>query len=261
MISDIALSLYEAMQQARPLPPLSQTWPNLTGDDAYEVQKAFLAHRRGHRVGYKIGLTNPAVQKQLGVSEPDYGVLLDTMEVPHQGVTSARRLIAPRIEGELAFVLGEDLDSANISARDVLTATEWVYPSLEIVDSRILDWKITIIDTVADNASAGQFVLGPKGVRPQDVDFELAGVTMRINGAVESTGTTGASLGNPLHAVAWLARTIFARRSPLRKGDLLLSGALCPMVAVRGGMHVDLDISGVGTAAVRFSDEPAIPGF
>lgn len=261
MISNIANSLFNAMQQATPVPPLSQTWPGLTGDDAYQVQKAFLAMRKGQRVGYKIGLTNPAVQKQLGVSEPDYGVLLDTMEVPHQGLTSARRLIAPRIEGELAFVLGEDLDGPDISARDVLAATALVYPSLEIVDSRIIDWKITIVDTVADNASAGQFVLGPKGVCPRDVDFELAGVTMRVNGAVESTGTTGASLGNPLHAVAWLARTMFARHSPLRKGDLLLSGALCPMVAVRGGMHVDLEISGVGNTSVRFSDEPATPGF
>jgi 2-oxopent-4-enoate/cis-2-oxohex-4-enoate hydratase len=261
MIPEIARSLFDAMQNARPLAPLSQTWPGLTGDDAYEVQKAFLSHRNGSKVGYKIGLTNPAVQHQLGVSEPDYGVLLDTMEVPHQGLTSARRLIAPRIEGELAFVLGEDLDGPDISARDVMTATALIYPSLEIVDSRILDWKITIVDTVADNASAGQFVLGPKGVRPEDVDFELAGVTLRINGAVESTGTTGASLGNPLHAVAWLARTMHARKSPLRKGDLLLSGALCPMVAVRGGMHVHLDICGVGTAAVRFSDEPVSPGF
>jgi 2-oxopent-4-enoate/cis-2-oxohex-4-enoate hydratase len=261
MISDIAQALYDAMQSASPLAPISQTWPTLTGDDAYDIQKDFLSRRAGQRVGYKIGLTNPAVQKQLGVSEPDYGVLLDTMEVAHRGITSARRLIAPRIEGELAFVLGEDLDGADISARDVIAATSLVYPSLEIVDSRIRDWKITIIDTVADNASAGQFVLGPKGVRPQDVDFELAGVTMRINGLVESTGTTGASLGNPLHAVAWLARTMFARKSPLRKGDLLLSGALCPMVPIRGGMHVDLEISGVGHTSVRFSDEPASPGF
>jgi 2-oxopent-4-enoate/cis-2-oxohex-4-enoate hydratase len=258
----LAAELFSAFQGVTSVAPLSGRHSELGVDDAYQIQRLFLESRLtasaqagqpDRIIGRKIGLTNAAVQRQLGVSEPDFGALFASMEVADGGTTRRDAMIAPKIEGELAFVLERDLSGPGVTARDVVAATAWVTAALEIVDSRIADWRIGIVDTVADNASAGLFVLGTGQVALRDVDLRLAGVSMRCNGQVVSTGATAASLGNPVAAVAWLANRLGREGQTLRAGDVILSGALCPLVAVSAGQRYRVDIGGVGAASVRFS--------
>jgi 2-keto-4-pentenoate hydratase len=203
---------------------------------AYDVQRAVIARRGGRVVGRKIGLTSPAVQQQLGVDTPDFGVLLDDMDCTGHDVPMSR-LLQPKAEAELAFVLGEDLTVAS------------AHVALEIVDSRIASWDITYADTVADNASSGLFVLGPQ----IDVEPRLVEMTMSLNGEVVSMGDGRACLGDPLNALRWLAETARDFGDPLRPGQVVLSGALGPMVAVAAGDVVETTISGT-RLEVRFTD-------
>jgi 2-keto-4-pentenoate hydratase len=223
---------------------------------AYAVQSAWVAERlaAGATVtGRKIGLTSPAVQAQLGVDSPDFGVLLDEMAVPAGGTADTARLLQPRIEAEVAFVLGGDLNLAAPADADVLAATAWVTAALEIVDSRIAGWDITLLDTVADNASSGMYVLGtaPRPLGP-GLDLASCAMTMRRNGAVVSAGIGSACLGSPVRAVAWLAATAYALGAPLRAGDVVLSGALGPMVEVHAGDQFEAEVDELGTVSVTF---------
>jgi 2-keto-4-pentenoate hydratase len=221
---------------------------------AYAVQSAWVAERLGAGAvvtGRKIGLTNPVVQAQLGVDSPDFGVLLDEMAVPAGGVADTSRLLQPRIEAEVAFVLGADLALAAPTDADVAAATDSVMAALEIVDSRIAGWDITLLDTVADNASAAMYVLGPAR-RPLDLDLAGCAMTMRRNGTEVSAGLGSACLGSPVRAVAWLAATACALGAPLRAGDVVLSGALGPVVDVHAGDHFEAEVSGLGTVCVTF---------
>jgi 2-keto-4-pentenoate hydratase len=223
---------------------------------AYAVQSAWVAERleAGAIVtGRKIGLTSPVVQAQLGVDSPDFGVLLDEMAVPAGGTADPARLLQPRIEAEVAFVLGGDLSLAAPTDADVVAATESVTAALEIVDSRIAGWDITLLDTVADNASAGMYVLGP-APRPLDPGLDLAScaMTMRRNGTAVSAGIGSACLGSPVRAVAWLAATAYALGAPLRAGDVVLSGALGPMVEVHAGDQFEAEVDELGTVSVTF---------
>ena len=223
---------------------------------AYAVQSAWVAERLGAGAmvtGRKIGLTSPVVQAQLGVDSPDFGVLLDEMAVPAGGAADTTRLLQPRIEAEVAFVLGADLDLAAPTGADVAAATDSVTAALEIVDSRIAGWDISLLDTVADNASAGMYVLGP-APRPLGPGLDLAGcaMTMRRNGTAVSTGLGSACLGSPVRAVAWLAATAYALGAPLRAGDVVLSGALGPMAAVHPGDQFEAEIDVLGTVSVTF---------
>jgi 2-keto-4-pentenoate hydratase len=221
---------------------------------AYAVQSAWVAERldAGATVtGRKIGLTNPAVQAQLGVDSPDFGVLLDEMAVATGGVADTTRLLQPRIEGEVAFVLGADLTLAAPTDADVVAATDSVVAALEIIDSRIAGWDITLIDTVADNASAAMYVLG-SAVRPLDLDLASCAMTMRRNGTEVSAGLGSACLGSPVRAVAWLAATAYALGAPLRAGDVVLSGALGPVVDVHAGDRLEAEVDGLGAVSVTF---------
>jgi 2-keto-4-pentenoate hydratase len=223
---------------------------------AYAVQSAWVAERldAGATVtGRKIGLTNPAVQAQLGVDSPDFGVLLDEMAVASGGNADTARLLQPRIEAEVAFVLGADLDVAAPADADVVAATGSVTAALEIVDSRIAGWDITLLDTVADNASAGMYVLG-SAPRPLGPGLDLAGcaMTMRRNGTEVSAGLGSACLGSPVRAVAWLAATAYALGAPLRAGDVVLSGALGPVVDVHAGDRLEAEVDGLGAVSVTF---------
>jgi len=207
-------------------------------DLAYEVQQIQVraALDRGRRlIGRKIGLTSPAVQAQFGVHQPDFGVLFDHMWMQQGRAIDRATLIAPRIEAEIAFHLAEDLDGREVSASDVVAASDWVAPAFEIVDSRIANWDITITDTIADNASAGLFVLGEDRMDASQLGLaglESVQVTVRRDGTEVSSGTGEACMGNPAFAMAWLANELAGRGTPLRSGDLVLSGALGPMVAV-----------------------------
>ncbi|TAM88084.1 MAG: 2-keto-4-pentenoate hydratase [Jatrophihabitans sp.] len=223
---------------------------------AYAVQQRLTEQRLagGARiVGRKIGLTSPAVQQQIGVDRPDFGVLFDDMDVPEGTDVPSERLLQPKAEAEVAFVLDRDLADGDLGVEDVRAACAYAVAALEIVDSRVRDWDIRITDTVADNASSGLFVLGTRQVPLSR--FEPAEVTMTLthNGAPASSGTGRACLGDPLAALSWLARTAREYGSPLRKGDIVLSGALGPMVAVAPGDTVVAEISNLGRVSATFS--------
>jgi 2-keto-4-pentenoate hydratase len=213
--------------------------------------RALLAGRRV--VGRKIGLTNPRVQAQLGVDQPDIGVLFDDMAVPEGGTVDITGLLQPRIEAEVAMVLGADLGGDDLGPQIVRAAVDQVVASLEIVDSRIAGWDITIADTVADNASSGLFVLGGSPVALADLDLSRVEMSMREDGQVISTGTGADCLGDPLAALTWLATAARDLGAPLRAGDVVLSGALGPMVPVRPGATYTADVTGLGSVRVTFS--------
>jgi 2-keto-4-pentenoate hydratase len=255
--------LSAARAEAKPCAPVRDLLPEADVDAAYAVQSAWVAGQvaAGARiVGHKIGLTNPVVQVQLGVMQPDFGILLDSMACRAGEPVDTARTLQPRIEAEIAFVLARDLDAHWIGPAEVAAATGYVAAALEIVDSRIADWDIGIVDTIADNASSGLFVLGGHRRAPGGLDLRACTMTMRRDGAQVSAGSGAACLGDPLAAVAWLARTTRAYGAPLRAGDLVLSGALGPMVPVRPGDSFHAEISGIGEVSVSFTRGATRPG-
>jgi 2-keto-4-pentenoate hydratase len=246
----------EALSTGRPVAPIR----DLIGADniaaAYAVQDQLTSRRiadGGVVVGRKIGLTSPAVQKQLGVDQPDFGVLFADMDVSSKSVVPSDRLLQPKAEAEIAFVLKADLDGYDIGEERVRAAVDYAVAALEIVDSRIADWDLTIADTVADNGSSGLFVLGEHRLTLDD--FEPKDVAMRMYAcdALVSEGHGTACLGDPLTALAWLARTAVEYGSPLRAGQIVLSGALGPMVAAPPGTHIRAEIGSLGEVSAHFS--------
>ncbi len=230
--------LYQAMRTRQTLPPLMARDPALTIDDAYAISLDFLARRckDGEKVvGKKIGVTSKAVQDMLGVHQPDFGFLTDWMYVDGDIDVDAKALIAPRAEAEIAFILKDSLVGPGVTAADVLAATQSIAPCFEIVDSRIQDWQIGIVDTVADNASCGVYVLGPERLDPAGLDLPNLHVAVTKNGAPLSEGYGHAVQGDPAQAVAWLANTLGAYGVTLDAGDVILSGSLVPLApAVKG---------------------------
>ena len=206
-------------------------------------------------VGRKAGLTAKAVQQQLGVDQPDFGVLFDDMRIADGGTLAAGKALQPKAEAEIAFVLGADLPDPETSAEDVAAAVATVHAAIEIVDSRIADWKITFADTVADNGSSAFFVLAEGGLPLAGLDLYSAGMVMEINGAIASLGAGAAALGHPLNAAAWLARTLASRGEPLKAGDVLLAGALGPMVALNPGDHVRAIVGGIGECSFTYAGQ------
>jgi 2-oxopent-4-enoate/cis-2-oxohex-4-enoate hydratase len=249
--------LYTLLRERRTRAPLSDEHPTLGIDEAYRVSQRLLARRiaDGERVvGKKIGVTSEAVQRMLGVHQPDFGFLTDAMHVQAgRDLPIGTQLIQPRAEAEIAFVLRSELRGPGITPEHVLAATEAVYPCFEIVDSRIRDWKIKIADTVADNASCGLFVLAREGVDPRRVDLTGCRVEVHKNGALLSTGVGAATLGSPLVAVAWLANTLGGYGLRLQAGEIILSGSLVPLEPVRPGDVMRATITGLGELAVRFT--------
>ena len=246
-----AACLWEAQRSGVPCPPVRDGLAAHGVDAAYRVQELNIARHLSptvRRVGRKIGLTSPAVQQQLKVNEPDFGSLLSDMAVSDGGVMPAGAVLQPKAEGEIAFVLATDLDMPAPTAADILRATDFILPAIEIVGSRVENWAISLIDTVADNASSGMFVLGTPARSPFDFDFAGCAMRMTFDGREVSAGTGRACLGNPLNAVAWLAGRMHALGVPLRAGELILSGALGPMATPTPGAVVEVEISGLGTA-------------
>lgn len=224
----------------RPCAPVRDLIGDSDQDAAYAVQSLGIARRldEGRRVvGRKIGLTSPVVQAQLGVDTPDYGVLLDDMIVADREPLDLGRFLQPRVEAEVAFVLGGDLDLPTATVADVLRATEFVLAAIEVVDSRVAGWDITIADTVADNASSGAVVLGTTPRRLDGFDLTELSMSLERDATPVSTGSGAACLGSPVIAVAWLAREVARRGQPLRAGEVILSGALGPMVDATAGVY------------------------
>ena len=237
--------------------PLRRNHEGLSIDDAYAIQLMNIEHRieAGQRkVGCKVGLTSMAVQKQLGVDQPDFGVLLDDMAYGDGQTVPWDVLSQPKIEAEVAFVMGRDVTTPCPGHLDLVNAIEYVLPALEIVGSRIRDWDIGIVDTIADNASSSAFVLGNRPVKLTDVDLRLCGMVTERRGEIVSLGAGAACMGHPVNALVWLARTMAARGVPLRAGDVVLSGALGPMVTVRPGDVFDAQIQGLGSVRAVFGD-------
>lgn len=223
---------------------------------AYAVQDAVTENRisNGARVvGRKIGLTSPAVQRQLGVDQPDFGVLFDSMNYCDGDDVAVGSIMQPRIEAEVAFVLAADLDDGPLDAAQVRSATAYVVAAIEICASRIRNWDISFSDTVADNASAGAYVLGHRQVTLDEVVPKAVEMTLSVDGQQVSAGNGAACLGDPVKAVVWLARTARALGDPLRAGQVVLSGAFGPMCPVSARQRVSATLSGLGTVSVEFT--------
>lgn len=237
------------------VPPLRDGLDPLDADGAYAIQAIntrFWEAQGRKIVGRKAGLTAKAVQTQLGVSQPDFGVLFDDMQIADGGVLDPARALQPKAEAEVALVLGSALTDPNTTPEQVAAAVKSVHAAIEIVDSRIADWKITFADTVADNGSSAFFVIAKEGKPLDGLDLYTCGMALEVDGAVASLGAGAACLGHPLNAAAWLASTLAARGEPLQAGDILLTGALGPMVALTPGQHVKTIVGGLGSCSFTY---------
>jgi 2-keto-4-pentenoate hydratase len=250
-----ALALWNADETKDSIAPLTETYPDIDVVDAYEIQLINIRKKleAGALVrGHKVGLSAKAMQQMLGVHEPDYGHLLDDMFVDEGSSIPMSRFCQPRAEIEVAFVLGRKLEGPGVTVADVVRATDYVLPSIEIVDSRVTDWKIKIQDTVADNASSAALVLGGRPTKLTDVDPALIGATLRKNGEIVETGCSGAVLGNPVIAVAWLANKVARFGVTLEPGHVIMPGSCTRMVPIAAGDHIRADFDTLGHVAVRF---------
>jgi len=248
----LASRLREAYRSGA-IPPLRDSLAPGDGAGAYRVQEINTRFWESHGrrlVGRKVGLTAKAVQAQLGVDQPDYGALFADMAVPNGGRLDPARVLQPKAEAEIALVLKADLHGPDITRETVRAATSHAVAAIEIVDSRIADWKITFADTVADNGSSGFYVLGDEQRSLDGLDLFTCGMATEVNGAIMSVGAGAACLGHPLNAAAWLARTV-----PLRAGDVVLTGALGPMVALSRGDKVNAHIGGLGGVSFILDSE------
>ncbi|MEP3890526.1 MAG: fumarylacetoacetate hydrolase family protein [Hellea sp.] len=251
----IARELFDALAGGQPIAPLTDRYPDMDIDDAYQVSLAFLNIRKSENgevvVGKKIGVTSKPVQDMLGVFQPDFGFLTDAMHVL-DGKVHVDCHIAPMAEAEIAFKLKKGLKGPGVTGQDVLDATEYVQPCFEIVDSRIKDWKIKIQDTVADNASCGVFVLGEDKVDPRDLDMASLEVIVTKNGEEISRGLGSSVQGAPENAVAWLANTLGEYDIPFEAGEVILSGSLVPLHPAARGDKMTMRIAGFGGCDVEF---------
>jgi len=254
-VEKYAAELFTALQNRETVPPLIARDDGLTIDDAYAISLNFLERRtaQGERVvGKKIGVTSKAVQDMLGVHQPDFGFLTDAMHIEGDIDVDAKGLIQPRAEAEIAFILKDSLNGSGVTAQDVIAATHSIAPCFEIVDSRIRNWNIGIVDTVADNASCGVFVLGDARANPQEYDLPGLKVTVTKNGAPLSEGMGSAVQGDPAQAVAWLANTLGAYGVTLDAGDIILSGSVVPLEPAVKGDVFEMRLHGVGGCVAKF---------
>lgn len=254
-LPQVADLLHDAARSGTPIPPVRALLREGDIDAAYAVQKINTERALGsgrRLVGRKIGLTSLAVQKQLGVDQPDFGMLFADMAFADGEEMPWSRLMQPKCEAEVALVMARDLRDERLTMVDLIEATAYVLPAIEVVGSRIANWDIRITDTIADNASSGLYVLGNRPVRPGDVDLRLAGMVMERRGEPVSFGAGAACLGHPFNAALWLARTMARVGSPLVAGDVVLSGALGPMVAANPGDVFEARIEGLGSVRAVF---------
>jgi len=254
---ELADELWAADRDAVPITPLTDRNPDLSLHDGYAIQSVNIKRRiaGGERViGRKVGLTSRPMQEMLGVEEPDFGVLTDRMIVEDGDLVALSRLVQPRIEAELAFVMARDLAGPGVTTAGALAAIGGVLPALEIVDSRVADWKIKLVDTVADNASSGLVVLGGRMRPVAELDLRLLGVAVSRHGQLIETGAGAAALGNPARCVAWLANKLGTFGAGLNAGDVVLPGAVHRMVAVQPGDVFRAEFAHLGAVTVRFSN-------
>lgn len=251
----LAQRLWDAEADVSPIPPLTDDFPDLTPDDAFEIQLINIRRKldAGAVVaGHKVGLASKAMQEMMGVDEPDYGHLLDTMEYPEGTPVEAARFCFPRVEVEVGFILGADIPPEGCSQAEAAEAIEWVVPSIELIDSRIRDWKITLGDTIADNASSCGYVVGSGRVRLSDIDVAAIEATLYKNGEFLASGRSDAVLGNPLNSVGWLASTVAKFGVRLRKGDVILPGTAIRAMDAAPGDSFRAEFAGLGDVTMEF---------
>jgi len=254
-IESISRDLYSAERDRRTLRPITETYPEIDIDTAYKIQLGLvqLKDADGEKiVGKKIGLTSKAMQKMLNVDQPDYGHIFDNMVLQDGVVFRVAELIQPKIEPEIAFILDREIKGPGVTPMQVLAATRFVVPALEIIDSRIEGWRIKLCDTIADNASSARVVLGSSPKRVDERDLKLVGMILEKNGDIVQTGAGGAVLGHPAVAVAWLANAVGQFGVSLNAGDIIMPGSLCGAVDVGAGDLLQASFDGLGTVSVRF---------
>jgi 2-keto-4-pentenoate hydratase len=254
-IRQLAERLRKAEETGVAIDPIRDQLPAGDLAAAYAIQKVNTQHwlRKGRRlIGRKIGLTSKSVQKQLGVDQPDYGMLYADMVMCDGEEVPLSRVMQPKVEAEVALVLDRDLKKKDISISELISAVAYAVPAIEIVGSRIANWNIKIQDTIADNASSGLFVLGNDPKKLEGLDLRLCGMVMERRGDQVSLGAGVACLGNPLNAALWLARTMVQIGAPLKAGDVIMSGALGPMTGVAAGDVIEVRISGLGSVRTAF---------
>ena len=249
---DAADRLFAAERDRKPIPPLVVEFPSLDAVDSYEIQLYNIRRRARPVLGHKVGLSSLAMQQMMGVNEPDYGHLLDDMALHPEKPVDAGRYCYPRVEVEVAFILGADLPGIGCTEEDVLAATEAVAPSIELIDSRIVDWKISLPDTIADNASSAGFVLGAGRVSPSDVDLRAIDATLWRNDEQVAVGRSDAVLGNPVTAVAWLARKVASFGVRLQAGHIVMPGSCTRAIDARPGDAFRAEFTGLGTVSLTF---------
>ena len=252
----LAEALRQAEDDRRAIPPIIAGNPALTVADAYQIQLLNIQGRisAGARVvGRKVGLTSRAMQLMMGVDEPDFGVLLDDMLVEEGDAVPVADLVQPRVEAEIALVLGRDLRGPGVSSTAALQAVASATASIEIIDSRITDWKIGLIDTIADNASSARFVVAGRRTPVEGLDLRLIGMALSINGELLETGAGAAVLGNPVRCVAWLANKLASYGEQLNAGDVILAGSLHRAIPVKPGDSVVAEFDRLGSVRTRFS--------
>ncbi|HZP10908.1 MAG TPA: fumarylacetoacetate hydrolase family protein [Nevskiaceae bacterium] len=258
-ITELGDELFTLLRSRRTRLPLTTTHSAISIDDAYQISLRFLERRKAEGetvIGKKIGVTSKPVQDMLGVHQPDFGFLLDKMHVADGSTVSLARtrLIQPRAEGEIAFVLAKDLKGPGVTEAQVLDATDYVSPCFEIVDSRIENWKIKIQDTIADNASCGVFVIGKDRVKPRSLDLAAVKMDITKNGSHIASGLGSAVQGHPATAVAWLANTLGKLGIPFLKGEIILSGSLAPLLPITPGDKFEMTLAGIGGASIAFTE-------
>jgi 2-keto-4-pentenoate hydratase len=257
LIDQLADELWQATTQRQPVEPLTDRYSDLVIEDAYAIQSRVIDRRiaDGSRmIGRKVGLTAKPMQQMLGVDEPDYGVLLDDMFIEDGDLIDLGTLLQPRVEAELAFVMERDLTGPGVTTANALAAMAGVLPAVEVVDSRVADWRIKLVDTVADNASSGLLVMGGRLRRVDEFDLRLVGAVVSRHGAVIDSGAGAAALGNPARCVAWLANKLATFGASLRAGDIVLPGAVHRMVPVQPGDVFRAEFAHLGAVTVRFSN-------
>jgi 2-keto-4-pentenoate hydratase len=251
----LAAELAQAERSRDPITPLTDGHPEIDVVDAYEIQLINIRQKvaEGARViGHKVGLSSEAMQKMMNVDEPDYGHLLDDMEVFEDRPVEAGRFLYPRVEVEVGFILADDLPGEGCTEDDVLAATAAFAPSIELIDTRITDWKIKLCDTIADNASSAGWVLGTERVSPKDVDIQAIDAVLTCNGEVVAEGRSDAVLGNPVTAVAWLARKVDQFGVRLKAGDIVLPGSCTRAIDARPGDDFVARFDGLGSVRLSF---------
>lgn len=255
---EAAHALRDAYRTGNPIPPLSQTYSELDLEDAYAIQlaqvDAWLADGQSI-LGHKVGLTSLAVQKQLGVNQPDFGHLTNEMFYLSGEPIPVDQFLQPRVEPEIAFVLKSPLRGPNVTVAEAIRAVDFVLASLEIVDSRIADWKITLTDTVADNASSGGVVLGTRPMRLDDVDLRTLGAVLYKNGRIQHTGAGASVLGSPISSLVWLANTLGRLGTTLEAGEVVIPGAITPMVPAAPGDTITAVFAGLGSVTAQIAQE------